>query len=334
MAPVLAPGPSSAARPAARLASSRPLAGILLLILSTWALSGLDASGKWVMGVGVSLLTLCWFRYVVHLGLVLALVLPARGLRAVRSARMRDQFLRGAVMLVATLCSFMTLRHLPQAEATAINFLAPLIILASAPWILREPARLSRWVAAAVGFAGVLVVIRPGAGLDPVGTVFGLLTACAFAAQYIVTRRLAGEDPYTTLIWSGAVGSVCLTLALPFILPAAWPVLAALTPLQWTILAGAGFWGCLGHLLQIQAYRHAPASMLAPFLYFQIISAGTLGWLIWGQFPDALSWLGIAVICASGITIGAVEWRGHNRGRQPRGHRLRQEQPPSGAAET
>ncbi|HEY9571714.1 MAG TPA: DMT family transporter, partial [Pusillimonas sp.] len=70
-----------------------------------------------------------------------------------------------------------------------------------------------------------------------------------------------------------------------------------------------GFWGALGHLLQIQAYRYAPASVLAPFIYLQIISAATLGWLIWGQFPDAFSWLGIAVICASGVTIGMVEWR-------------------------
>lgn len=311
-------GSAAPARPAHRTTAVRPLTGILVLILSTWALSGLDASGKWVMGAaGVSLLALCWFRYVVHLGLVLALVLPGRGLPALRSARMRDQILRGAVMLAATLSSFMTLRHLPQAEATAINFLAPLIILAVAPWVLREPARLSRWLAAAAGFAGVLIVIRPGAGLDPVGTAFGLLTAFTFAAQYIVTRRLAGEDPYTTLIWSGAVGSICLTLALPFIVPTAWPVLAALTPAQWAVLIGTGFWGCLGHLLQIQAYRHAPASMLAPFLYFQIVSAAALGWLIWGQFPDALSWLGIAVICASGIVIALMEWRRHSRGGNP-----------------
>ena len=308
-----ADGARAAARTLTQSPGARPIAGILVLILSTWALSGLDASGKWVMGAGVPLLVLCWVRYVVHLGLVLTLVLPSRGARALRSRRMRDQALRGAIMLAATLSSFMTLRHLPQAEATAINFLAPLIILALAPWILHEPARLSRWVAAGVGFAGVLIVIRPGAGLDPIGTIFGLITACVFAAQYIVTRRLANDDPFTTLIWSGAVGSICLTIALPFILPSALPMLASLGPLQWAILISTGAWGCLGHLLQIQAYRQAPASMLAPFLYFQIASASALGWLIWSQFPDALSWLGIAIICASGITIGMVEWRSARR---------------------
>jgi drug/metabolite transporter (DMT)-like permease len=293
--------------------ATKPIAGILVLVLSTWALSGLDASGKWVMGAGVSLLVLCWVRYVVHLLLVLALVLPVRGVAALKSIRPKAQLARGSVMLAATMSFFTTLHYLPQAEATAINFLAPLIVLALAPWVLKEPPRLSRWVAAGVGFLGVLIIIRPSAGLDPVGTVFGLITACLFAGQFIATRRVAVDDPFTTLIWSGAVGSVCLTAALPFILPAALPFLAELDIRQWLILLSTGFWGAAGHLLQIQAYRYAPASMLAPFVYLQILSAAALGWLIWGQFPDALTWIGIAVICASGITIGSIEWRARRR---------------------
>ena len=88
-------------------------------------------------------------------------------------------------------------------------------MLSLAPWILKEPARLSRFVAAGIAFVGVIIVIRPGGGLDPTGTVFGLLTACCFAAQFIATRRVAGDDPFTSLIWSGAVGTACLTLACP-----------------------------------------------------------------------------------------------------------------------
>lgn len=290
--------------------AARPIAGIVVLVLSSWALSTLDASGKWVMGAGVPLLVLCWVRYVVHLLLVLGLVLPLRGKKILRSVRPSAQIARGSVMLLATLSFFTTLHYLPQAEATAINFLAPLIMLALAPWVLKEPARLSRWVAAGVGFLGVLIIIRPDAGLDPVGTLFGLLTAFLFAGQYIATRRVAVDDPFTTLVWSGAVGSLCLTVILPFVLPSVWPLLAGLNGWQWLILISTGFWGAVGHLLQIQAYRYAPASVLAPFIYLQIISAAALGWLIWGQFPDAFSWLGIAVICASGMTIAVVEWRG------------------------
>lgn len=261
------------------------------------------------MGAGVSLWVLSWVRYAVHLLLVLALVLPSRGAAVLRSKRPRTQVIRGLLMLLATLSFFTTLWHLPQAEATAINFLAPLIMLALAPWLLNEPSRVSRWVAAIVGFMGVLLIIRPGSGLPLIGVLFGLLTASLFAVQFIYTRRLAVDDSFTTLVWSGAIGTIGMTLVMPFALPQAMPVLQALSPWQWLILLSTGFWGALGHLLQIQAYRLAPASMLAPFVYLQIVSAAGLGWLIWGVFPDAVTWLGIAIVCASGITIAAIEWR-------------------------
>lgn len=306
---------SAAGRPGvAAIRAVSPIKGIIVLVLSAWALSTLDASAKWIMAVGVPMWVMAWIRYVMHLVLVCALILPSRGLGALRSVRPQAQLARGAVMLLATMSFFTTLHYLPQAEATAINFLAPLIVLALAPWVLKEPARISRWIAAAVGFLGVLVIIRPSSGLDPVGTLFGLLTACLFAGQYILTRRVAQDDPLTSIIWSGAVGSVALTFLMPFMLPAAVPALKALTAFQWLVLIGTGFWGALGHLLQIQAYRLAPASMLAPFVYLQIVSAAGLGWLIWNAFPDALTWLGIAIICTSGITIGWVEWRGRERG--------------------
>ena len=309
--PALTPPASGATPPASSspYRSARPTVGIVLLIFSACVLSGLDASGKWIMAAGLPLLVVCWVRYVIHLCLALALVLPVKGLHALRTRRPRDQVLRGAFMLASTLSFFTTLSRLPQAEATAINFLAPLLMLALAPWILKEPTRVSRWIAAAVGFTGVLIIIRPGGELDIIGVGFGLLTACLVAAQSIATRRVAVDDFLTTLIWSGAVGSLVLSIALPFALPSALPILASFGPLHWIVLCCTGLWGCLGHLLQIKAFQNAPASMLAPFVYFQIIAAAGLGWAIWGQFPDLLTWIGIAVICVSGIGIGTYEWR-------------------------
>lgn len=268
------------------------------------------------MSLGVSIWVLAWLRYLVHLLLVLALVFPSRGMAALRSKCPGAQLLRGTLMLVATLSFFTALQYLPQAEATAINFLAPLIMLALAPWLLNEPARMSRWVAAAVAFCGVLIIIRPSAGLEPVGVIFGLITATVFALQFLANRGVVADDSFTTLIWSGAIGTLGLTCLMPFVILKAMPVLSSLSVWQWLVLLSTGFWGALGHLLQIQAYRMAPASMLAPFVYLQIISAAGLGWLIWGTFPDALSWLGIAIICASGVTIGWIEW--HGQGRQSR----------------
>jgi len=286
-----------------------PIAGIVLLVLSTWALSTLDASGKWVMSLGVSLWFMVWIRYVVHMMLVSCLVIPLKGWRIWRTQRMGAQLLRGTTMLLATLSLFTALHFLPQAEATAINFLAPLLMLAMAPWALGEPMRLSRWVAAIVGFIGVLIVIRPSSGLNPIGVTFGLITALLFSVQFLTTRRVALDDPMTTLLWSGAFGTVFLTLALPFVLLTEFVVLRELTLMQWLVLLGMGFWGGLGHLLQIQAYRFAPASVLAPFLYLQIVSAAGLGWLVWGAFPDSLTWLGILIICTSGVAIAWLEWR-------------------------
>ena len=261
------------------------------------------------MAAGVSLWVLCWVRYAVHLLLVLALVLPRRGPQVLRSSRPRAQLLRGAVMLLATVFFFQTLSYLPQAEATAINFLAPLIVLSLAPWLLKEPPRISRWVAAAVGFLGVLIIIRPDAGLHPMGVFWGLLTACTFAAQFMATRRVAVDDPMTTLVWSGGLGTVVLSVMMPVLLPQALPALRELEPMHWLVLFSTGLWGALGHLLQITAYRYAPASLLAPFIYLQIVAAASLGWLVWGQFPDAVSWVGIAVICGSGASLAAWEWR-------------------------
>lgn len=293
--------------PATRAA--RPMLGIALLVLAMWTLSGLDASGKWLMAVGVPLMVLSWVRYVVHVVLVLGVVLPMKGRAILHSQRPRDQLLRGVTMFSSTMLFFTALRYLPQAEGTAINFLAPMLVLALAPWLLKEAPRLSRWVAVVVALIGVLVVIRPSGGLDPVGVMFGLLTACCMAANYIATRRVAVDDPLTSLIWGGVAGAVFSTVALPFVLPAAWDMLMQMSTLNWLVLISTGVTGALGHLLQIGAYRQASASMLSPFLYLQIISATAVGWMVWGHFPDPLTWLGIGIIVASGATIGYVEWR-------------------------
>lgn len=298
------------------MTAQRPLLGIVLLILSTWALSSLDASGKWIMAAGLPLLVMCWVRYLIHWVLVVGIIVPIKGFGVFKAKRPTDQILRGFIMLFATLSFFSALRYLPQAEATAINFLAPLIVLAIAPWILKEPSRISRWIAAAVGFMGVLLIIRPSSGLHPLGVVFGLITAVLFSTQYIVTRRVAVDDAMTTLIWSGSVGTLLITLIMPFILPEIWPIFSTFKTSHWLAMVATGVFGALGHLLQIQAYQRAPASLLAPFVYLQIISAAGLGWLVWGQFPDAISWVGIAIVAGSGVVIACLEWRQQKKTKQ------------------
>lgn len=301
---------SPPARAANNLPASRYLPGILLLAASTLALSTLDASSKWLMVAGMPILLTAWVRYLIHVVLVFALVLPKQGMGVLRSAQPVPQLVRGLLMLLTTLCAFTTLRYLPQAEATAIIFLAPLIMLSVAPWLLREPPKRSRWIAAGAGFVGVLLIVRPGSGLDPVGVLFGILTACFLAGQFIVTRRLAADNALTSLLWSGLFGTIALTIILIGFFEQAWLPLLEAPPRFWLPLLATGVFGALGHLLQIQAYRNAPASVLAPFNYLHIIGACIWGWIIYRHMPDSLSWLGIAIICGSGIAIGIMEWYG------------------------
>ncbi|MBA4329401.1 MAG: EamA/RhaT family transporter [Polaromonas sp.] len=278
--------------------------GILLHIAGLWLLSTLDASGKWLVLAGVPVLMVSWVRYAVHTALMTAVVLPRRGTAIFQTKSLTRQLVRGFLMIATTVLFFSVLARLPLAEATAINFLAPLFVMAMAPWLLKEPHRLHRWLGVLVGFAGMLVVVRPGAQLDPVGVALGLLTAFTFALFQISTRRVAHDDPLTTNYYGGLFGTAALTLVLPWF----W-VTPELSLLEWALLVSTGFTGFFGHWLQAAAYRKSPASLLAPFSYMQILSAAILGWWVFGQVPGQTTALGIALICLAGVGVALTEAR-------------------------
>lgn len=286
--------------------------GILFHIAGLWMLSVLDASGKWLVLAGVPVLMLAWVRYAVHTALMTALVLPTRGQAIFSTQSLRWQLIRGLLMIASSVLFFSVLKRLPLAEGTAMNFMAPLFLMALAPWLLHEPHRLRRWLGVVVGFAGMLIVIRPGTPLDPVGVVLGVLTALVFAFFQIATRRVAHDDPLTTNYYGGLFGTVALTLALPWF----WH-LPELSPIQWLLLLSTGVSGFLGHWLQIAAYKKSPATLLAPFSYLQILAATALGWLVFGQLPDQATALGMGLICLAGIGAAVAEARVVLRQRAP-----------------
>jgi len=279
-----------------------PMKGILLHISGLWLLSTLDASGKLLVMAGVPVLVLSWCRYVVHTVLMTAVVLPSRGMAVFHTRSLSRQLQRGALMILTTVLFFSVLGRVPLAEGTAMNFMAPLFVMALAPWLLREPHRAHRWAGVTAGFVGMLIVVRPGGALDPVGVALGLATAFVFALFQIATRRVAHDDPLTTNYYGGLFGTVALTLALPWF----WQM-PQLAPWQWVLLVSTGVTGFLGHWLQIAAFRHAPATLLAPFSYVQIVAAASLGWLVFGQWPDRVTAIGIALICLAGLGVAAAE---------------------------
>ncbi|MBC7435043.1 MAG: DMT family transporter [Bdellovibrionales bacterium] len=269
-----------------------------------WMLSSLDASGKLLVMAGVPVLMVAWVRYAVHTVLMTAVVLPTRGRAIFNTRSLPRQMVRGLMMILTTVLFFSVLGRLPLAEGTAMNFLAPLFLMAMAPWLLHEPHRLHRWLGVAAGFAGMLIVVRPGAQLDPVGVGLGLLSALCFALFQVATRRVAHDDPLTTNYYGGLFGTIALTLALPWF----WQA-PDLPGWQWALLLSTGLSGFLGHWLQIAAFRRSPATLLAPFSYLQIASAAALGWLVFGQLPGPTSWIGIGLICLAGLGVVVAEAR-------------------------
>ncbi|WP_075258322.1 DMT family transporter [Herbaspirillum camelliae] len=281
--------------------------GILFLISGLWTLSLLDTAGKLLALAGYHVVMIAWMRYTINLFFMAATLAPLyrrrHGRSILQTNRLGLQLGRGALLLGSTLIFFSVLKIVPLAEGTAMNFCAPLIVLAISPWLLGERSYLSRWIAVLVGFTGMLIVIRPSGDIPPYGVALGLISAFTQALLSILNRKASQADnPMVTLFYGALVGSVVSTLLVPFFWTSHTP-----TAVELAILVSTGITSTIGHFLQNSAYRHAEASVLTPFFYAQIISACGMGWLVFGQFPDRITVLGIAIICASGVGIAYIE---------------------------
>lgn len=245
-----------------------------------------------------------WARFACHLLLVIALLGPRHGRVLVRTARPLTQIVRGVLLLLGSLFFIGALKYMPLAEATAIAYLAPLLVTLMSVIFLKEKVELARWVAIFCGFIGVLIIIRPGSGIFTWAALLPIGNAISFATYQILTRRLAGlESPYTSIFYVGLVGTALLSAAVPSI----WT--PPQSPSHLALFGAIGLLGVLGHLILIKAYDHAPASRLAPFSYSQLIWVAAIGYFAFGDFPDGWSLLGIAVLVASGVYIASHQRR-------------------------
>jgi len=238
-----------------------------------------------------------WARYAFHALFTVAVFSRADVLGQARTGRPWLHLGRSALMLVATGCFFTALRYLPLADAVAIMFVGPLLVTAFAIPLLGERVGLRRWAAIVVGFAGALIIVRPGAPGMHWATLLPLGSAACYALYQILTRIAARTDSTaTSLFWTSAFGVVAMSAVAPFF----WTAPGAA---GWAMMVGLGAAYGFGHYLVIRALEVAPASQLSPFHYTPIIWATLLGLLIFDQFPDAMTLTGLAVVIASGIYV-------------------------------
>ena len=274
----------------------------ILFFLAAWAvIPVMDACAKALGNMNYPSLMITWGRFAFSFVLLLPLLMGRRRNAFSLPPDKGTQTLRALCLVLATTGFYMGLRTLPLADALAIYLIYPFIVNALSPMVLGEMPGFRRWAAIAVGFMGSLLVIRPGFDGVPLGTVFILGAAIAFAGYNLLTRRIAGRgDPWQTLVFQAGVGAALTSLVLPF----TWrgPELDGLV-----LFVSMGVAATAGHYLLIRAYDYAPAPVLAPFGYFEIISAVALGYFVFGDFPDALTWAGVAVIVSSGVYIGFRE---------------------------
>jgi len=270
--------------------------GIALMVTAVALFAAMDAVVKHVVAETDPLQT-TFLRYLVQFVLMLALVRePSLG-DLLRSERKGLLALRGFLLLASTLMFFTALRHIPLADATAIGFVSPLFVTALSVVALQEKVGPRRWTAVAVGLAGGLLIIRPGFGDFHWAMVLPLGMALLFAGFQILTRILnRTEPPLRTLFWTGLVGTFGALPLQPLVW--AWP-----RPEVWLLMILVGAVGTFGHYLLIQAYRHAPASVLSPFVFSQLVTAALLGWLAFDHVPDGPTVLGALIIVASGLYV-------------------------------
>ncbi|PWB40966.1 MAG: EamA/RhaT family transporter [Rhodocyclales bacterium] len=281
-----------------------PLRGILLFMLALMLFALLDATSKHLTAT-FAVPLLVWARYTLHFAIMLVFVAPSMRLQLVRTDNLALQIVRALALVGTTGFAMMAFRSMPLAEATAVLFLSPLLVTLLAGPFLGERIGAGRWAAVVVGFAGVILIARPGGALTLAGVLWALAGAACYAAYQLLTRRLShAEHPLTLLFYTALVGTAVMSLALPWF----WFEFSP-SPLQWLQIASLGFYGGVGHFILIRAFRLAPASTLTPFGYTQLIWAGLLGWLVFGHIPDALSAAGMAVIAASGLWLALGERR-------------------------
>ena len=277
----------------------RILAGILFMCGAGILFPVMGGFAKFLGEDGYNSLQVSWARAFGHILFMLGAFVPRFGLGMLRTRRLGTQVLRSALLMTSNLSFFFAIVSIPMAKAATISLTAPLVVALLAWPMLGERTTVGRLIALGVGFAGVVIVIRPGTELFQWASLFVLLSAVCYALYQLLTRLIAGvESPETSAIYSSIIGGFGLMLVLPFV----WRT--PQTARDIFFFCSLGVLGALGHYCVARAMKYAPANIVSPFQYMQLLGSVAVGYLFFGNFPDVLGWVGAAIIVAAGLYIG------------------------------
>jgi drug/metabolite transporter (DMT)-like permease len=278
--------------------TASPLRGVLLTMAAVLVFACMDTATKF-LAAHYNVPLIIAMRYLTNLGLLTLIQAPRHGWSLVSANRRGLVLLRSASLAICSLCAGLALQRMPVAETVSIIYLAPFGVLLLSKPVLGEEVSWLGWLAAVAGFAGILLIGRPGGGLDPWGLTFALITATLTVVYVLLSRVLAkSESTMALLFYSAVVGGVAFGVMLPWTFTGPTPGITDIV-----LFASIGALSLLGHTLFTSAYRQAPASLLAPVNYMHIAWAGGLGWLIFNHIPDAWSLAGMAIVALSGSGI-------------------------------
>ncbi len=275
-----------------------PVKAILLILSALLFFSCMDCTIKYLV-LRYNAPMVVAVRYIVHCLLMLIILVPTQGVKFAKTKRTGLVIFRGVCLLIASLCVGSALRLIPVAEMTSIVFLAPMLVMFMAKSVLGEKVGILGWVAAGIGFSGVLLVVRPGSGVDMTALIYLFFAVLANALYQLLSRVLANtEKTVAILFYTALIGAVGMGIFLP------WYWEGEISDLLTILLfISVGVTGGFGHFLYTKAFRFAPASMLAPMNYLQLIWAGFFGWLVFGDVPSGLTILGMVIIACSGALV-------------------------------
>ena len=269
------------------------LLAIALIVISTFLFAACDVGAKFIQHEA-SAEKIAWWRNLSYVLVAVPFALRREGRAVFHPLHPWFNILRGLTAICGTILFLLGLQHLQIPDATAISFVSPVFVMALSIVFLGEIVGARRWLSALVGFIGVLIIVQPGTSSFHYASIFTLVAAFVGAFSAILTRKAAHDRAETMMVWTSVIGLSVTTVLV-------WPEIGQTSWHEFTFGMAGGIFFAVGQICCVFAYRMAPASLLAPFSYVQMISATVVSYLIWGIVPGLATTVGASLIVASGL---------------------------------